>query len=103
MADIASITAGMNAVKLAFNIAKDMKEATAAFNDAEFRLKLSELYINLSDARMNLAEAQQEISSLQAEIISLKAQLNTVDELVFRDGFYHRVTNWVVPVRRVSA
>ena len=40
MADMASITAGLNAVKLAFNIAKDLKDATAAFNEAEFRLKL---------------------------------------------------------------
>lgn len=87
MADMASITAGLNAVKLAFNIAKDLKDATAAFNEAEFRLKLSELYLSLSDARMNLAEAQQEISSLQGEISSLKAQLSTVDELEFRDGF----------------
>lgn len=29
MADMASITAGLNAVKLAFNIAKDLKDATA--------------------------------------------------------------------------
>lgn len=28
MADMASITAGLNAVKLAFNIAKDLKDAT---------------------------------------------------------------------------
>lgn len=93
MADMASITAGLNAVKLAFNIAKDLKDATAAFNEAEFRLKLSELYLSLSDARMNLAEAQQEISSLQGEISSLKAQLCTVDELEFRDGFYYRTTS----------
>lgn len=50
--------------KLSFNIAKDLKDATAAFNEAEFRLKLSDLYLSLSDARMNLAEAQQEISAL---------------------------------------
>ncbi|EME4038633.1 hypothetical protein [Morganella morganii] len=92
MADIASIAAGLNAVKLAFSIAKDLKEATVAFNEAEFRLKLSELYLNLSDARMNLAEAQQEINALQEEVASLRVQLNTVDELVFRDGFYYRVT-----------
>ncbi|WP_272518504.1 MULTISPECIES: hypothetical protein [unclassified Providencia] len=91
MADIASITAGLNAVKLAFNIAKDMKDATAAYNEAEFRLKLSELYISLSDARVNLADAQQEIISLQTEINTLKAKLQTVDELEFREGFYYRV------------
>lgn len=91
MADIASITAGLNAVKLAFNIAKDMKDATAAYNEAEFRLKISELYISLSDARINLADAQQEINSLQTEINNLKAKLQTVDELEFRDGFYYRV------------
>lgn len=92
MADMASITAGLNAVKLAFNIAKDLKDATAAFNEAEFRLKLSDLYLSLSEARMNLADAQQEISGLQREITSLKAQLNSVDELEFRDGFYYRVS-----------
>ena len=39
MADMASITAGLNAVKLAFNIAKGLKDATAAFNEADFCLK----------------------------------------------------------------
>ncbi|MGF7409104.1 MULTISPECIES: hypothetical protein [Providencia] len=91
MADIASITAGLNAVKLAFNIAKDMKEATAAYNEAEFRLKLSELYVNLSDARINLADAKQEIIDLQEEINNLQGKLKAAEELEFRDGFYYRI------------
>ncbi len=90
MPDIASINAGLSAVKLAFGMAKDLKDASAAFNDAEVRLKISELYNALSEARISLAEAQVEIVELQTEVRRLEGKLKEADELVFRDGFYYR-------------
>lgn len=90
MPDIASIAAGVNAVKLALGIAKDLKDATAAYTDAEFRLKISELYINLSDARINLADAQDEIHDLQKKIRELQEKIDTADDLEFRQFAYYR-------------
>ncbi|WP_258960219.1 MULTISPECIES: hypothetical protein [Klebsiella pneumoniae complex] len=91
MPDIASINAGLSAVKLAFGMAKDLKDASAAFNDAEIRLKISDLYNALSEARISLAEAQVEIVELQTEVRRLEGKLKEADELEFRDGFYYRV------------
>lgn len=90
MPDIASINAGLSAVKLAFGMAKDLKDASAAFNDAELRLKISDLYNALSEARISLAEAQIEIVDLQTEIRRLEGKLKENDELEYRDGFYYR-------------
>ncbi|EKN3736757.1 TPA: hypothetical protein PXL76_004264 [Yersinia enterocolitica] len=85
-----SIAAGFNAVKLAFNIAKDLKDATAAYTEAEFRLKISELYTNLADAKMSLSDAQLENHALQAEILKLKEKIKSSDDLVYKDGVYFR-------------
>ncbi len=90
MPDITSIVASVNAIKTALTIAKDLKDATAAYNDAEFRLKLSELYVNLSEARISLADAQEEIHSLEKKVKNLQEKIDTTDELEFRDGKYFR-------------
>ncbi|MCE3106952.1 hypothetical protein ACVST0_18110 [Yersinia enterocolitica] len=90
MPDIASISAGIESVKLALNIAKDLKTATAAYTEAETRLKLSELYINLSDARISLADAQEEIHDLKNQIRELNEKLNSSDELEYKNGLYYR-------------
>ncbi|MET3068828.1 hypothetical protein [Atlantibacter hermannii] len=90
MPDITSINAGLSAVKLAFGMAKDLKDASAAFNDAELRLKISDLYNALSEARMSLADAKIEIVELQTEVQRLESKLKETDELVYRDGFYYR-------------
>ncbi|MGV0085909.1 hypothetical protein EEAAV_18880 [Rahnella aceris] len=90
MPDIASIAAGVNAVKLALGIAKDLKDATAAYTDAEFRLKVSDLYINLSDARINLADAQDEIHGLHKKVRELQEKIDMADELEFRQFAYFR-------------
>ncbi|ECH0720341.1 TPA: hypothetical protein ROI13_004942 [Escherichia coli] len=90
MADLASISVAIESVKLALGIAKDLKNATEAFNEAENRLKISELYINLSEARISLADAQDEIHKLQRQIRDLQEKINSVDDLEFRDGAYFR-------------
>lgn len=90
MPDIASINAGLSAVKLAFGMAKDLKDATAAYNDAELRLKISDLYNALSEARISLAEAQVEIVELQSEVRRLESKFKETEELEYRDGFFYR-------------
>jgi len=90
MPDITSIGAGISSIKLALGIAKDLKEASAAYNDAEYRLKISELYSSLSEARISLADAQEEIHQLHNKLVQLQQKLDASDELEFRDGVYYR-------------
>jgi len=87
---MADIVSGLSALKTAFEIAKELKNATKAYNDAEVRLKISDLYSALSDARVDLADAQVEISELRSEVRELNAKLKAVDEVVYKDGFFYR-------------
>ncbi|URL13338.1 hypothetical protein LVR30_13925 [Pantoea ananatis] len=84
------IVSGLSALKAAFDIAKELKNATGAYNDAEMRLKISELYSALSEARIELADANEEIHSLKRKVSDLESKLNSSDDLEYRDGVYYR-------------
>ncbi|WP_019105725.1 hypothetical protein [Pantoea ananatis] len=86
------IVSGLAALKTAFDLAKDLKNASSAYTDAEIRLKISDLYTALSEAKIELADAQLEMHQLKQEISSLQEKLNASDELDFRDSVYWRKT-----------
>ena len=65
---MADIVSGLAALKTAFDLAKDLKNATSAYNDAEMRLKFSELYSALSDAKIDLADAQIEMFEMKQNV-----------------------------------
>jgi len=87
---MADIVTGLTALKTAFDLAKDLKNASDAYNDAEMRLKLSELYSALSEAKIELADAQLEMYELKRKISELQGKLDASDELVFREAVYWR-------------
>ncbi len=87
---MADIVSGLAALKTAFDLAKELKNAASAYNDAEMRLKFSELYSALSDAKIELADAQIEMFEMKQKIEELQAKLNSSDELEFRDSVYWR-------------
>lgn len=87
---MADIVGGLAAFKTAFDIAKELKNATSAYNDAEMRLKISDLYTALSDARIELADAQIEMHDLKQKIAELENKLNASDDLIFKDDVYWR-------------
>jgi len=87
---MADIVTGLSALNAAFDIAKELKNASSAYNDAEIRLKISELYSALSEARIELADAQTEIHGLNEKIKDLEGKLNSSDEMIYKDGAYYR-------------
>ena len=89
---MADIVTGLTALKTAFDLAKDLKNASGAYNDAEMRLKFSELYSALSEAKIELADAQLEMYELKRKVDELQGKLNASDELEFRDNVYWRAT-----------
>lgn len=72
---MADIVTGLTALKTAFDLAKDIKNATGAYNDAEMRLKFSELYSALSEAKIELADTQLEMYELKLKSKSCKLSL----------------------------
>lgn len=89
---MADIVGGLAALKTAFDIAKELKNAASAYNDAEMRLKFSELYSALSEAKIELADAQIEMHDLRQKIVELESKLNASDDLIFKDSVYWRAT-----------
>lgn len=83
---------GLAAFKTALDLAKDLKNASSAFNDAEIRLKISNLYAALSQVNIELADAQSEVHKLKKEIKSLQEKLNPSDDLYYHDSVYWRAT-----------
>jgi len=68
---IASISGGLNALKVSFDLVKEIRPATKSLEDAELKLHLAELTESLSDTKFKLIEAQEEIVSLRTEIKEL--------------------------------
>jgi hypothetical protein len=89
---MADIVSGLAALKTAFDLAKEIKNATSAYTDAEMRLKFSELYSALSEAKIELADAQLEMHELKKQISELQSKINASDDLDFRDSVYWRTT-----------
>ncbi|TIP57028.1 MAG: hypothetical protein E5X56_21845 [Mesorhizobium sp.] len=66
------IVVRLAAVGQAFDIARQLREFEKSFSDAEFKLKITELYSALSDTKMALADAREAIQERDSEIKRLK-------------------------------
>lgn len=89
MPDFGAISAGISSIKVAIDIAKDLKGATSAIKDAEVKLKIAELLEAMSEVKVQLVEAQDENLELKRTIKDLELALARQDEVVFRDGYYY--------------
>lgn len=89
MPDFSVLTAGISSIKVAIEIAKELKGASSAIKDAEVKLKIAELLEALAEARVQLVEAQDENIELNKTIKELKSALSRQDEVIFRDGYYY--------------
>lgn len=88
MPDMGAISAGLNSIKIALAIAKELKGATTAINDAEIRLQIADLLEALAEVKIKLVDAKDENLELKEKIKELKVALAKQDEVVFRDGYY---------------
>ena len=89
MPDISAISAGISSIKVAIDIAKELKGATSAIKDAEVKLKIAELLEAMAEVKIKLVEAQDENLNLKQIIKDLESRLAKQDEVVFRDGYYY--------------
>mgnify|MGYP000393892481 CR=1 FL=1 len=92
MVDLTSIGVGLTSIKTALDITKELRSIDSSLKDAEVKLKLAELIEALSDAKVNLSEARLENQELKNTISKLESQLNSKQEVEYRDGFYYRVS-----------
>ncbi len=89
MPDISSISIGLQSIKTAIDITKDLSNIDSSLKDAEVKLKLAELIEALSEAKIQLSDAREENQDLKIKIKSLKNDLNRQEEVEFKDGYYY--------------
>ncbi len=68
MPDITAISAGLTALKNATDIVKYLRSVNKDFEQAEFKLKLTELIESLAEIKLKLVEAQEENLALKQEM-----------------------------------
>lgn len=88
MADIASITATLQGIKTATDIAKSLRDADLSLEKAEMKLQIADLTSALADAKINLSEVQELISEKDIQINALKAKLELQSNLEFEKDVY---------------
>lgn len=91
--DLSSITNALSGIKVATDIAKELKAIDGQYKDAELKLKIVDLIEALSDAKMSIADIKALLVEKNEEISRLKAVLATKDELVFEHPYYWKETN----------
>lgn len=85
------IVTGIAALTQALDIAKKLREFGQTFDEAEFKLKIAELYSALADAKMSLADSKQQLEEKDAEIDRLKRTFqNRADCIIINDLKYEK-------------
>ncbi len=91
MPDITAITAIINGIKTATDIAKFLKDADISLEKAELKLQIAELINSLADTKISITEIQKIIEEKDNEIAKLKKGLELQSKLVRHNEVYYEV------------
>lgn len=89
MTDIVSITAALNGLKTAIDIAKGFRDSDVTYEKAEVKLKLAEMMSALADAKMSIADTAEIIENKDKEIKSLREALDAKKGLIRKNELYY--------------
>jgi hypothetical protein len=98
MVDITLITAALNSLKAATDIAKFLRESDLSLEKAELKLKLAELISALADAKIQFFEVQEALREKDKHIAELEEAFQTKDELVRQFDAYYAVNSGGKPI-----
>ena len=88
MTDITALSVGLQSIKTAIDITKELRNIDASLKDAEVKLKIIELVEALSEVKLQLSEVRDENLDLKEKIKKLEGKLNQQEEVEFRDNHY---------------
>ena len=88
MPDITAISVGLQSIKTALDITKELRNIDASLADAEVKLKIIELMDALSEVKLQISDARDENLDLKEKIKELESKLNLQEEVEFRDNHY---------------
>lgn len=89
MADIGAISVGLQSIKTALDITKELRNIDSSLKDAEVKLKLAELIETLSEAKIQLSGVREENLDLKNVIKELEGKIKQKDDIEFRGGHYY--------------
>jgi len=75
----------ISGIKAAWDVAKALKVATDAIDDAHIKLQMAELISALADAKLEAAENAETIAKLQQEVAKKES-------LFFENGMYYQLS-----------
>lgn len=94
MADlVTAVTSALSGVKAATEIAKLIKEAGNAYDEAEFKLRMADLLTALAESQAALAESTQSLTEKDQEIERLKGLLAFSGKLRRHNNAYFEVND----------
>lgn len=88
MTDPGSITVGLQALRTATGIVKNLREVDRSIEAAEYKMQLAELMESLSEAKTKLVEAQEENNTLRERITQLEAVRDLRSEITLENNVY---------------
>lgn len=91
--DIATITAAMTGIKLATEIASNIRQGSVELEKAELKLSLAEIIGNLADAKIAIVNIQEELHENEEEIKRLKVALRTRENVTRVGDAYYMTDN----------
>lgn len=89
MSAIATAGAVLASIKTALDIAKAAKDAGSALDQAELKLRLSEIISALADAKIEMADVSEELQLRDTRIVELEDAFQSKDSVVrVQDAYY---------------
>jgi hypothetical protein len=85
---ITLVTGTLSALKVAFDVVKNLKDADKAYVEANYKLQLSEVTVTLADARTGIAELKMALLERDQEIRDLKEKQRIKGTIVWDDPYF---------------
>ncbi len=91
MVDQTTITAALNSIKTATEITNVLRESDLSIEEAELKLKLSDLVHALADAKLGMIRIEETLAGQEKRIAELEEALESKDTLVRHHDAYYRL------------
>ncbi len=91
--DITSISTALNSLKTAYELSKIVRDSSNSLEEAEAKLKLTELISVIADTKIQISDIKIELISKNEKIQELENALKFQDELEFEQPYYWRIIN----------
>jgi len=91
MTDPAIITTAISWLKLAVDVAKNIRDADTTLGKAELKLRIADLIEALVDAKINISDIQDLLTEKENEIKILKEQFYIKEKVIRKGNYYIKV------------